>query len=567
MKRTCTQPMIVLLATLIPTTACSAEPQEDLKAGAAAVRITPYDANPDWRGPITSTGVWGDVYVDKNKNGRWDEGEPFTPDPANGGVDPKSVNRYGGIYLAGFGNNRMATGMHDDLWARALVLEFMGKRIAVVSLDLIGYSQDSGYFGLEHAKRLIDPGLGIQQILLTSTHNHEGPDTIGLWGASATSDGKYALYLRFVDQQIAKVVRLAAEKVLPVRMKLGATDPSRSPSLHDMQTRTGGRPPNFFDEQLRVMQFVGSKSENGGKVVATLVNWNVHPESMERENTILTSDFPETVRTELERKYGGTAIYVSGDLGAVEIVGDNNPSTRSGFDGKTFPVDPQNKRATFTFARTEAIGKDVAKAAIEAIERGEWSTVSSMELQDAEIRVPMDNAGYLFRMEAGVLSVPPSWQSANGVEVVTNVFLLHLGDAQLITTPGELFPEVFYGVATHRRSDCPAADTGRPAEPAVWTHMTAKYRLVLGLCPEELGYLVPGYDFRAPTFSPTEGLKEAADACASKGVPAHYHETNSASSQLAAAYACAAVQLLTGKPVEQSPCRDLAVKKMLTNKE
>jgi hypothetical protein len=35
---------------------------------------------------------------------------------------------------------------------------------------------------------------------------------------------------------------------------------------------------------------------------------------------------------------------------------------------------------------------------------------------------------------------------------------------------------------------------------------------------------------------------------------------NSASSQLAAAYACAAVQLLTEKPADQSPCEDLAVK-------
>jgi hypothetical protein len=208
----------------------------------------------------------------------------------------------------------------------------------------------------------------------------------------------------------------------------------------------------------------------------------------------------------------------------------------------------------------------VAKAAIDAVERGEWSSVSSMELKQAEIRAPMDNPGYSFLMDTGILRIPPSWRSGYGIEVVTTISLLRLGDAQFITTPGELFPEVSYGVATHRRTDCPAADTGRPAEPAVRPHMTAKYRFVLGLSPEELGYIVPGYDFVAPTFSPTEGIKDTVDACAAKGVPTHYHETNSASSQLAAAYACAAVRLLTGKPADQSPCKDLAVKNKTATK-
>jgi len=546
---------IVMLLVLAISTICVAKKDKELRAGAASVRITPYGMNVDWKGPVTANNVWGDKYVDTNKNGRWDDGEPYTSDPVNDQIEAKSANRYDGVYLAGFGNNRLATGMHDDLWARALVLDFGGQRIAMVSLDLIGYSQDSGYFGLDHVKKMIDPKLGIQEILLTCTHNHEGPDTIGLWGANAVNDGKYPRYLQFVDEQIAKAVRQAAEHVVPVKMKLGATDPSKSPSLRDMQTRTDGRPPRFFDEELRVMQFVGISGESTDKVVATLVNWNTHPESMEDENTILTSDFPGTVRNELEKKYGGTAVYVSGDLGAVEIVGDNQRSTRDTFDGKTFPADPQNKRVTFTFARTEAIGRDVAKAAIEAVERGEWSSVSNMELRSTEMRVPMDNPGYSFLMEAGVLQVPPSWNSAKGIEVVTRVSVLSLGDAQLITTPGELFPEVFYGDATHRRTDCPAADTGRPAEPAVRQLMTAKYKFVLGLSPEELGYLVSGYDFRSPTFASSEGMKEAVDACAAQGVPTHYHETNSASSQLAPGYACAAALLLTGKPAGDAACQ------------
>jgi len=526
-----------------------------LQVGAAAVKITPYGTRPDWNGPVTESGVWGEKFVDANHNGRWDEGEAFTVDRGNAQIDPKSASRYAGIYLAGFGHNRMATGMHDDLWARALVLESGTTKIAIVSLDLIGYTQDGGYFGLELAKKRIDPKLGIQEVLLTCTHDHEGPDTIGIWGANQVSDGKFPEYLQFVDKQIARVITLAAKSLAPVRLKLGATNPKLSPVLAQMQTRTAGRPPRFFDEEMRVMQFVGAAGDAQGKVVATLVNWNTHPESMESENTVLTSDFPGTVREELEKRYGGTAVYITGDLGAVEIVGDNQRSTRTTFDGKPFPMDPKSKRASFTFARTEAIGSDVAKAAIDAVEHGEWSEVKGIEVKQAELRVPMDNAGYAFLMQQGVLTPPATWKTFSGMQVVTKVYSLRLGDAQVLTVPGELFPEVFYGVAGHRRNDCPAADTGRAPEPALRPLMTGKYKFVFGLSPEELGYLVPGYDFHAPTFSETQGLKEAPDACAASGVPGHYHETNSASSQLATGYACVAAQLLSGKPTEQPPCK------------
>jgi len=48
-----------------------------LKVGVAAVRITPFGANPDWDGTITESGVWGEKFTDSNHNGHWDRGEPF----------------------------------------------------------------------------------------------------------------------------------------------------------------------------------------------------------------------------------------------------------------------------------------------------------------------------------------------------------------------------------------------------------------------------------------------------------------------------------------------------------
>ncbi len=526
-------------------------PKEDLRVGVASVLITPFGQNPDWDGTITNTGVWGEKFTDSNGNGRWDPGEPFEDDPGNTALDHGSSGKYDGIYLAGFGNNRLATGKHDDLWARALVLESGPTKLALVSIDVIGYYSRANYYGLSEIQKLIDRKLGLTEILISSTHSHEGPDTIGAWGVNRLTDGKYPRYLRFLDRQIATAVTRAAKSLVPVHMKAGVTDPRTSSSIAGMQTRTGGRPPHFFDEELRVMQFIGQRGDLKDKTVATLINWNTHPESMEDQNTILTSDFPNAVRQSVESQFGGISLYFSGDLGAVEIIGDTgtSKSQRTAFDGKNFPLAGKDKREAFTFARTEAIGRDVARAASDALAQAEWVPVTAIDVKKAELHVPMDNKGYALLARMGVFDMMQASQEGDLPELRTRVYAISLGQVQIVTTPGELFPEVFYGVEKHRRSDCPQADTGRAAEPSVRDRMTAKYKFVLGLCPDEFGYLVPGYDFMPPAFDPSiPEIHEAEDPCKSASVPAHYHETNSGSSTLASAWACIASALFEGKP-------------------
>src|SRR5262249_14279180 len=77
-----------------------------VKVGVAAVKLTPCGPNPDYDGPISASGVWGETFTDRNANGRWDAGEPFIDDPANTALDPKSLHKYDGIFMAGFGNDR-----------------------------------------------------------------------------------------------------------------------------------------------------------------------------------------------------------------------------------------------------------------------------------------------------------------------------------------------------------------------------------------------------------------------------------------------------------------------------
>jgi hypothetical protein len=568
---TTVRPLVVLLAaalalagcgesdpfatTPVPTPTAVATPL--LQVGVAAVKLTPCGNNPDWDGPITPSGVWGETFTDTNGNGRWDSGEPFVDDPVNNELDRRSQHKYDGIFLAGFGNDRIATGCHDDLWARALVLQSPTHKVALVSVDFVGELLHGRYYGFAKARELVDPALGLDVMVFSSTHDHEAPDTLGLWGTTEFTDGKFPHYLQFVDHQVAKAIAAAAasEALRPANVIAAQTDPSVSPGLRGLQVRTRCRPPWFFDDELRALQFVGTD----GTTIATLINWSTHPESLEDANTLVSADFPHYIRARVEAALGGTAVYFTGDLGAVEIVGD---TCVSGADAHAADgTNEFDRRDDLGFARTQQLGELVGDAAVDALRAGERLQPAALLVSSATYYGAATNANFALANQIGLLDLdpqafdlshcPPGTALCGPVEQ----HLLTLSDVagnplvQLVTTPGELFPELFYGSEHFHRTDCPAANTGQPYEPSIRDAMRAPFRFLIGLSPDEFGYIVPGYDFyQSPTFG-----EEVPDICQGQAydpnvprrtVPSHYHESLSIGLDAAATTTCHALLLL-----------------------
>src|SRR5437868_6720179 len=79
------------------------------------------------------------------------------------------------VYLAGFGQNRKATKVHDPITARAVVLSDGDAKVALASVDVVGLFVGS-------TERVRGKLAGFKYVLVSATHNHEGPDTLGLWG-------------------------------------------------------------------------------------------------------------------------------------------------------------------------------------------------------------------------------------------------------------------------------------------------------------------------------------------------------------------------------------------------
>ena len=85
------------------------------------------------------------------------------------------------VYLAGFGQNRKATKVHDPITARAVVMADGDKKIALVSVDVVGLFHPT-------VERIREKLPGFQYVLVAATHNHEGPDTLGLWGPNRSTE-------------------------------------------------------------------------------------------------------------------------------------------------------------------------------------------------------------------------------------------------------------------------------------------------------------------------------------------------------------------------------------------
>src|SRR5215210_1673274 len=106
------------------------------------------------------------------------------------------------IYIAGFGHNRKATKVHVPITARAVVLSDGKTKVALVAVDVVGLFNAVA----EAVRKQVG---GFAYVCVSSTHNHEGPDTLGLWGKSPFASGVDKEYMKEVETAIVRIIHEA----------------------------------------------------------------------------------------------------------------------------------------------------------------------------------------------------------------------------------------------------------------------------------------------------------------------------------------------------------------------
>lgn len=378
------------------------------------------------------------------------------------------------VWIAGYGNGRRATGVHDDLYARALVVEGEGGRIALVAVDLIGLFLES----TRRAGRLVESlGLGLraEDVVVAATHNHEGPDTMGLWGPSAQQTGLDLSYLDCVESSIAEAVRKAASAMRPAALRFGEIEVPAD-------LNCDGRLPHVVDRRLLVME---ASEPSSGHPIATLVGFASHPEILGRRNTLLTADYPGFLLRTLERERGGVGVFVAGAVGGLL-----NPRCVLMEDPRTRQPAPRD-----SFRNAELYGEALARLALAAASRSSLSARADVWVARREVTIALTNPRFQAGLDSGVIGagrLRDRFRPGPGGEwsFTTEVGLLRTGDGLFLLVPGEIYPELVLGGVPDPAE--PGADFPEaPPEPALLPRMRGPFNFVVGLANDEIGYLIP----------------------------------------------------------------------------
>lgn len=380
--------------------------------------------------------------------------------------------KYGPVYMAGFDHNRRATGVHDDLYARCIAFGGGARPLVICGVDVIGIFRDDA----EKIRAKVDADL-----VVAALHDHEGPDTMGMWGASPAATGINPAYNAYLVERTAEAARAAIQAMRPARVRLAGV---KTPELDTFIDDT--RPPVVHDPEILALR----AETAGGEPIATLVNWANHPETLGSRNTLITADYSGYLCRELERALGGTAVFVNGAVGGMQ-----SPLGAAVKDPRTGSVLPER-----TFEKAEFIGSRVARLAADALKSAPVAAIDGYLFRETTVRIPMTNAGFQMAAKAGIFAgrklpnddgtttTPVGYiRFARGREPVLEIALI----------PGELYPELSVGgVERYSGADFP----GAPIEPAVKQLMAAPYRMLFGLADDELGYIIPKaeWDEKAP---------------------------------------------------------------------
>ncbi|MEW5851803.1 MAG: hypothetical protein AB2A00_23640 [Myxococcota bacterium] len=441
--------------------------------------------------------------ADEATNGMDDDGDGATDDGTYPGPDSDGTEgdeAFQAAWIAGYGNNRPALGIHDDIDVRCLALRVEGTTAVVCSLDVVGLFHNE----VERARALLPvkrPDLHVDYLAVAGSHTHESVDTIGQWGRAdpvPSTPGRLPGHNAFVVAQIVDAAAAAVDALAPAELHLFHTTTGREGFLHD------GRVPFIFDDSVNVVE----ARARDGTTIFTVVNWGNHPEVLGDRNNLLSSDFVSPLRDAVEGGLpattlrpafpgrGGMTIFLNGTVGGLMA------PLHVDFVARDGTPRPDSSR---THARTRDYGELLADKVLEVMQGQPLQTVTraALAIRSEELFIPVDNPIFTSAFRLGIFDreafdeatgqvVDSSQLGLGGItaSIRTEVFFLALGPWRMAGVPGEMFPESAVGVDPRAAWACnpsptttaprrTAAPPASPPSPVRRRHRRADTRIVI----------------------------------------------------------------------------------------
>jgi len=234
-----------------------------------------------------------------------------------------------GTPMAGYYNIRPSEGVHDALFAKALVLEQGGKKAALVALDLISTPQPL----VDEARREIEKATGLRgaAVMISATHAHTGPVLKSGTARDDAFGGNSELAVKYnagLPARVAEAVRLAEAALAPATAAAARgseTAIAFNRRFHMKDGTVGWNPGKLnpailkaagpIDPAVEVLTFAGA--DKARTPLATYVNYAVHLDNV--GGAQISADFPATLAKLLGEFQGPrmVTLYTSGCCGDI----------------------------------------------------------------------------------------------------------------------------------------------------------------------------------------------------------------------------------------------------------
>lgn len=379
-------------------------------------------------------------------------------------------------YIAGYNSNNPVKGVLDDMYARAVCFDDNSGRGSVIfcAIDCVGMSRkdinDIRKLALQSGK------LGnVKSINICATHTHSAIDTQGLWGAKIYKSGRDEHYMSVLKQKAADAVVFSYLNKKDGKLFLGVE------KVEGVQADV--RTPVTYDDNLTVLRFVPFD----GSEETFAVNFACHAELLGDKTQKISADFPAYLIAQTEKRMNGANVaFFNGAVGGMVSAKDIKKIYRNEIDCEKY---------------TREFGKMLGDAVAEIKYETEIKPV--LNVRSETVRLFADNTVLILARLLNVINNDIGRTGEVGKACLfSEVAYAEFGekDVGIFLVPGEIFPEFFNGDFLNAENSANHREVSYKRPLVDMTE--CKHSFVIGLCNDELGYIVPENDFMVHQVTP-----------------------------------------------------------------
>ncbi len=397
-------------------------------------------------------------------------------------------------FIAGYESNNPAQYVLDDMFARAVYIDDNTGRggVVICAVDAVGMSRKD----INDIRSLVIysgkiPNL--KSISITATHSHSAIDTQGLWGEKLFKSGRDEAFMEILKKKTAEAIIAAYESRKDGKLFYAVAE------TEDMQFDC--RTPIAYDKNLTRIRF---EAFDGSEQIH-IINFASHAELLGSETKGVSADFPCYMIREIESANENTnAVFFNGAIGGMISAKEIKKIYREEIDCEAY---------------TKEFGKQLGIIANNLSDETEIEPI--INVASAPIEIKASNFVLILARLLKVLNNDILRKGKRSeAYILSEVGYLELGKGRIgvFLIPGELFPELWNGEFLTAEESASA----KAADYRILKDMcTCDHQFVMGLCNDELGYIIPDNDFHLDEKTPY--INNAHDRFDRN----HYEETNS----------------------------------------